>query len=99
MKGRCATQPSPTSTISGTALVDLTRCAERFAARYPLGVLAETPDGADTVVLIGHNAPGYEALSILREHRSRLNLQMWGSPHTVGAWITALRAESGGWPA
>ena len=76
--------------LTGCVRLDLSTVdPDKMAKR--LSVLGTVPDGAAVSVYVGPRAPEPGAIRALRGCMVRLHVTIEGEPHSVPAWLSAIR--------
>jgi len=76
--------------ISGSVRLDLT-AVKREKQRHRIAALSTAPDGARVVIYVGALAVEPDSVRLIREHGSRLLVDMQGEPFAVRRWLESLR--------
>lgn len=78
--------------ITGSVRCDLTAVREDRQRQRVAAVLANAPDGARLVLIVGALAPCMPVFDVLLHHVDRLCIDIQGEPRAVRQWVEALRS-------
>lgn len=78
--------------ITGSVRCDLTCVREDRHRQRVAAVVANAPDGARLVLIVGALAPGMPAFDVLLQHADRLCIDVQGEPRAVRQWVEGLRS-------
>jgi hypothetical protein len=77
--------------ITGSVSIDI-RGAPPGTAHQLVGGLPLVPSGVRVLLDVGALPPDSHLVRLIREHSTRLHVDVRGDQHVVGAWVCALQS-------